>query len=158
MIEKLTHEDRKTIQEHQENLPVNMGKLSKAFGVTAYIAHLNDGVSGQIIKDDNEADKYAIFVSDSDSKNRQRFTAAHELSHFLLHKDKIGDGIVDSPLYRGKLSNRIEVEANKLAADILMPYDKINTEIDKGIKTISKLAEYFGVSTQAMKVRLGIPT
>jgi predicted transcriptional regulator len=158
MIEKLTKGQKETIQKHQDNLPVNMGKLSKAFGVTAYIAHLNNGVSGQIIKDDNEADKYAIFVSDSDSKNRQRFTAAHELSHFLLHKDKIGDGIVDSPLYRSSLSNQIEVEANKLAADILMPYEKINTEIDKGIKTISKLAEYFGVSTQAMKVRLGIPT
>lgn len=158
MIKNLLDGHQKTIQEHQKNLPVNMGKLSKAFGVTAYIAHLNDGVSGQIIKDGDEADKYAIFVSDSDSKNRQRFTAAHELSHFLLHKDKIGDGIVDSPLYRSSLSNQIEVEANKLAADILMPYDKINTEIDKGIETISKLAEYFGVSTQAMKVRLGIPT
>lgn len=158
MIEKLTKGQKETIQKHQDNFPVNMGELSKAFGVTAYIAHLNNGVSGQIIKDGNEADKYAIFVSDSDSKNRQRFTAAHELSHFLLHKNKIGDGIVDSPLYRSSLSNQIEVEANKLTADILMPYEKINTEIDKGIKTISKLAEYFGVSTQAMKVRLGIPT
>ncbi|SFV87690.1 Zn peptidase [hydrothermal vent metagenome] len=123
----------------------------------AYIEDLGDEISGQIIKVQDSNDKFAISVSQSDNKQEQRFTAAHELSHFLLHKDKIGDGIVDSPLYRSTMSNKIEVEANKLAADILMPYVKIDLAIEEGAKTLEDLARYFDVSVQAIKVRLGIP-
>jgi len=157
MIKKLSEEQQRTISNFQKTLPVDIGALSKKFGITAYIGDLGSNVSGQIIKDDDEKGGFAIFVSNADNMQRQRFTAAHELSHFLLHKEKIGDGIVDSPLYRSTLSNQIEVEANKLAADILMPYDKINNKIDNGVNTISNLADCFNVSVQAMKVRLGIP-
>ncbi|MBA5249666.1 MAG: ImmA/IrrE family metallo-endopeptidase [Gammaproteobacteria bacterium] len=157
MIDKLTDEQRKIVLNFQETTPIDIGGLSRKFGVGAYIEDLGDEISGQIIKVQDSNDKFAISVSQSDNKQEQRFTAAHELSHFLLHKDKIGDGIVDSPLYRSTMSNKIEVEANKLAADILMPYVKIDLAIEEGAKTLEDLARYFDVSVQAIKVRLGIP-
>lgn len=157
MIKKLSKQQQDIILKHQESMPIDIGNLSRDFGVDAYIANLGYDISGQIIKTPDTLDKFKIYVSKSDDRHEQRFTAAHELSHFLLHKDKIGDGIVDSPLYRSRLSNKIEVEANKLAADILMPYEKIDLAIDKGVKTLEELARYFDVSIQAIKVRLGIP-
>ncbi|SMM97647.1 Zn peptidase [uncultured Candidatus Thioglobus sp.] len=156
MINTLSQKEQDIISSFQENMPVNIGDLSRKFGVNAYIADLGDNISGQIIKDTNSGG-FKISVAKSDNRHEQRFTAAHELSHFLLHKKEIGDGIVDSPLYRSKLSNKIEVEANKLAADILMPYKKIDTVIEGGVRTLEELAKYFDVSVQAMKVRLGIP-
>ncbi len=157
MINKLTEEQREIILHFQETLPIDIGALSREFGVGAYIADLGRNISGQIIKVQDSNDQFEISVSQSDDKHEQRFTTAHELSHFLLHKDKIGDGIVDSPLYRSTMSNKIEVEANKLAADILMPYVKIDLAIEEGTKTLGALARYFDVSIQAIKVRLGIP-
>lgn len=60
----------------------------------------------------------AIYVNKGHHVNRRRFTTAHEIAHFILHQDFIGDGIADDGLYRSKLSNAMEAQANKLAADI----------------------------------------
>ena len=47
---------------------------------------------------------YAIFVNKGDRyKTRQRFTIAHKIAHFILHREAIGDGIVDDALYRSGL-------------------------------------------------------
>jgi Zn-dependent peptidase ImmA (M78 family) len=74
-----------------------------------------------------------------------------------LHKARIGDGITDDALYRSGLSNKEEAMANKLAADILMPWHLINLVMDQGITTIPELAKSFHVSESAMSIRLGIP-
>ncbi|HCM3005245.1 TPA: ImmA/IrrE family metallo-endopeptidase, partial [Klebsiella pneumoniae] len=94
---------------------------------------------------------------------RQRFTLAHEIAHFLLHRDRIGDGITDDILYRSKLSDFMEVQANRLAADILMPghlLEKKLLELTQTVELrdeqkIERLAEVAGVSTTAIKIRLG---
>ncbi len=97
-----------------------------------------------ILKEGNG--EYAIYSNGKDPKVRRRFTYAHELAHFLLHKEHIGDGLRENPLFRSILSNQQEIEANKLAADILMPLPILN-----------ELAEIFDVSRSAMLIRLGIP-
>ncbi len=48
-----------------------------------------------------------------------------------------------------------EIEANKFAAELLMPTDVINAAIRvRDIKDLEKLAKVFGVSKAAMKFRL----
>jgi len=44
-------------------------------------AHLNDGESGMIERDSDG--NVTIWVADNDSLERQRFTVAHELGHFI---------------------------------------------------------------------------
>jgi Zn-dependent peptidase ImmA (M78 family) len=136
---------------HSKGFPIRIGKLAQEYGINLHEGDFPKGVSGQIYK---ENENYRIDVNKNDSFKRRRFTAAHELAHFFLHEDQIGDGIVDNAMYRSVLSNSTEVEANKLAADILMPMSKIN---ELNGKSIGYLANYFEVSEQAMKVRLGIP-
>ena len=65
---------------------------------------------------------YVCFVNNTHSTERQRFTIAHEIAHFILHRDYIGDGITDNGLLRSNLSSEIEIAANRLAADIIMPW------------------------------------
>lgn len=79
------------------------------------------------------------------------------MAHFILHRDKIGSGITDDGLYRSRLSNTIEVEANKLAADILMPWHLLNQRISPEVRSVEEMAEIFNVSKSSMSIRLGVP-
>ena len=152
----LSEDHQKIIDEfHQADEPPYMiGALSKKFQVKEIITkEMPFNISGSISKDENG--RYVINLNKGESYNRRRFTAAHELAHLLLHKESIGDGIKDSALYRSKLSSWQEVQANKLAADILMPYKKIQELLDRGTK-LNQLPAIFRVSNTAICIRLGI--
>ncbi|WNJ34945.1 ImmA/IrrE family metallo-endopeptidase [Enterobacter hormaechei] len=148
------------IKNHQKELPIAIGAIAKDFGINVKVSTLAAGISGEI-KDENGA--IVIRVNRHDTKERQRFTLAHEIAHFLLHRDRIGDGITDDILYRSKLSDFMEVQANRLAADILMPGHLLERKILELTQTaelrdeqkIERLAEVAGVSTTAIKIRLG---
>jgi Zn-dependent peptidase ImmA (M78 family) len=84
---------------------------------------------------------------------------AHELAHFLLHSEHINKGISDDVLYRSSLSDRREAQANRLAADILMPDNLVLGSVEvakeKGVgDLVLFLAEQFSVSEGAMRIKL----
>lgn len=114
----LTKEQISLIRKHQLQFPIAVGAIAKALEITVKRSTLAAGISGKIKEEDENV---VIRVNRHDIKERQRFTLAHEIAHFLLHRDRIGDGITDDILYRSKLSDFMEVQANCLAADILMP-------------------------------------
>jgi Zn-dependent peptidase ImmA (M78 family) len=104
-----------------------------------------------------------IKVNRNESRERQRFTIGHEIAHFLLHKsiiDSSPNGITDTVLYRSGASQQIEFEANRLAADIVMPIELIAGELNEGFSgvvseaTIEALANRFEVSKAAMEIRM----
>jgi Zn-dependent peptidase ImmA (M78 family) len=66
-------------------------------------------------------------------------------------------GILENALFRGGLSNKKEVEANKLAADILMPMHLIKSLMAEGNVTVAALAEKLEVSESAVAIRLEVP-
>lgn len=141
------------IQEIRKTIPVDLNKIAEKFNIDLYTAKMDNKISGLIRKFNG---KYEIIVNNSHPLTRQRFTIAHELAHFVLHEDKIGDGIIDDVLYRSGLPEKIEIEANQMAADILMPYVKILEKIkqNNNIQDVDGLAEYFQVSKVAMAIRL----
>jgi len=59
-------------------------------------------------------------------------------------------------MYRG-LGGHEEAQANKLAADILMPLPLIQKLMNQGITDVDQLASTLQVSGVAMRIRLGIP-
>src|SRR3546814_15171584 len=75
---------------------------------------------------------FAIYVNGSHPRVRRRFSIAHEIAHFALHRNLIGDGVTDDAMYSSNLSSAVEVQANRLAADILMPWHLIREAKDKG--------------------------
>lgn len=148
------------IKRHQRAAPIDIISIAHDLKINVYKAMGGAHLAGKIVKDAKRggASGYAIFVNAADPYRRQRFTIAHEIAHFLLHREAIGDGIVEDALYRSGLSNKQEIQANKLAAEILMPLHLINRAMDSHIKTIGELAQLFQVSDSAMSVRLGIPS
>lgn len=154
----LPEHQRSIIESFQQELPVKLGAIAKKFGLIVKAATLPPNISGQIKETDNQI---VIKVNRHDVKARQRFTLAHEISHYLLHRELLKSGIEDDVLYRSKQSDKVEAEANRLAADILMPLDvalqlmEKNAEELKGELLYEEIANAMGVSITALKIRLG---
>lgn len=150
-LEKVQH----IIDAHQESAPVPVVSLAKALGLSVYtLDTFPDDLSGMIKKEEDES--YGIYVNSKHHPNRRRFTIAHEVGHFILHKKYIGDGIVDDALYRSGLGSIMETEANTFAAELLMPFHLLSRESSPD-KSIKDMAAIFEVSEAAMGIRLGEP-
>lgn len=96
-----------------------------------------------------------IWINKRDSHRRQRFTIAHELGHYLLHKDA-----EEEILYRRTwliTKDPKEKEANYFAASLLVPEVKLKEIITKSpelAKLPAQLSSFFGVSLEMMLFRL----
>ena len=158
----LLREQDAIIRKFTKRPPVKVVALAHALGINVYTSKsLEEDVSGLIKRDAKKGGEsgYAIFVNANQAPVRQRFTIAHEIAHYVLHKSFIGDGIVEDALLRADgFSNALERQANALAADILMPRSLIAEAQEEGISSIQALAKHFNVSRDAMSVRvLGRP-
>jgi hypothetical protein len=146
------------ILRHQTTAPVDVSAIAHDLGINVWEMHdLPDGISGKIFKDplNGGFENYSIGVNATENFRRKRFTVAHEIAHFILHRDKIGDELTDDAMYRSGLSTREEVQANSLAADIIMPVHLIQQlRKNKGNEDVSALADALQVSEPAMRVRL----
>ena len=141
--------------------PVKLAGLAGALGLEVFKSPLKPDVSGLIEPSDSAPSGFRIRINRHEMAERQRFTLAHEIAHYLLHRDKIGGGVVDNIMYRSNLSSTLEVEANNFAADLIMPRALINKRLAElhNLDTddkITALAERFRVSQAAMRIRLGV--
>jgi Zn-dependent peptidase ImmA (M78 family) len=142
--------------------PVNVEALIESFGVDLQRkAPLHPDIAGEIQRlSDN---RYRISANEADHYYRRRFTMAHELGHYLLHRDLIGTGVDDNRAYRstdvGTFHNRNitsehESEANRFAANLLMPGSLVRRYHAELGGDIAKLSRQFQVSFEAMAYRL----
>ncbi|MBI2312977.1 MAG: ImmA/IrrE family metallo-endopeptidase [Betaproteobacteria bacterium] len=122
-----------------------------------------DEISGMLFRD---GDHIVIGINSSHAKTRQRFSIAHEIGHLVMHKGAI---FVDKAvrLNRDAKSSLAidprEIDANRFAAELLMPEKLVSAEAKKRLVKKSKLSELllidelaaaFQVSSQAMEFRL----
>ena len=144
----------------EQDLPIEVTPLANRLGVRVYRAPWPNEISGKIQRDARRGGDsgFAIFVNADHPAVRRRFTIAHEIAHYVLHERKIGDGIFDDALYRSGLPHQEEVQANALAADILMPRNRVREMQRLYGDDIGQLARIFWVSEQAMSICLGVPT
>lgn len=162
-------EQWETLTHAQSNAPVDVFSLPHKLGIDVKSAFLANSISGMLEK---TASSFLITINALDPLTRQRFTLAHELGHYMLHRHLVGDELDDDKAYRstnlGKYHNTLigpaeETEANKFAANLLMPRHLINSELKKRTRPelkisddiIHEMAKLFEVSEQAMSIRLG---
>jgi hypothetical protein len=157
----LSPDEVELLEKFTGSYPVKVGELANELGLRVVTAPLPPRISGLIQPNAEAASGYEIKLNKYEVPERQRFTLAHEISHYLLHRDDIGKGVVDNVLYRSQLTSRKETEANRLAAMIVMPANLVRREAHQrggaGVPgVVEELAELFKVSAPAMKVRLGL--
>lgn len=157
-LNKVNEEHRQIIQLHTSKKPVPLGAIAKDLGISVKISALERGRSGLIEYNDGA---YTIKINRYETRERQRYTLAHEIAHFLLHSDIIeaSGEIVDNVLYRSGQPELVEYEANRLAADLIMPNDYVFSDLTAvGVpvteEVIERLAHEWQVSKAAMEIRL----
>ena len=143
------------VAEHQQSAPVDLVAIAHDLGIKISREALGDAVSGMLVRDRQLGGPsgFRIVLNSYHSPSRQQFTLAHELAHFILHRDLIENNLTDNRLYRSGLPEPEEFQANRLAAEILMPAGLIREYHAEGIPT-RRLAELFNVSQAAMRIRL----
>lgn len=140
------------------SLPIKLKVILKHYNIALREDVLEDSLSGFLYKN---RDQHIITVNSMHSDVRQRFTIAHELGHYFLEHH--GNLFIDKGhLYRDARSSsgtiEMEKEANKFAAELLMPQELLYELIDnhglEDISDIEDIAEKLKVSTQALTYRL----
>jgi len=147
--------------------PVDVDLIAKCCQVKIEKTDLGDDVTGLLVAHGNLA---TIAYNPNQNEQRRRFTIAHELGHFVLHRNAESDTVfVDKDFivkYRSnktysELELRQEQEANAFAAALLMPKEFILDQITSPkLRNLSeqdvipKLATIFNVSIPAMTFRL----
>lgn len=148
-----------------KSAPVPVERIIKSRNIVIQYAPLNEDISGMAYVKDGVG---IIGINALHHPNRQRFSAAHELAHHLLHRSEIEKAVhVDSGirvLYRDELSargvDRLEIQANAFASELLMPRDLLQAALGgQGIDiedddAVEALARRFKVSASAMRYRL----
>lgn len=159
MAEKLHHKSLAEIARDED-----------IFFVESDLSTISGWISGLIMYR-NDKKEFWIFIEEKEHPNRKRFTFAHELGHYFLHKDELqkNDGyFIDTDstfsLFRSYASEQIEkvdikkkimeAEANCFAAELLMPKELVEKAYPELNYNIKELASFFRVSEQAMTFRL----
>lgn len=137
--------------------PVPVEKLAQNLGIEVRFEDAEDDLSGALIREPEG--RVVIGVNSAHHPNRQRFTIAHEIGHFILHK---GISLHVDEDFRINLRdgsvNEEEIEANAFAAELLMPSEFITKDAQRlGLidqEALEKLARRYQVSARAMEIRL----
>ncbi len=152
-----------SIRRAQRSAPVNVEGLASELGVRVNHSFLEAGISGELVR--VSGDHFEINVNGLDPVTRRRFTIAHELGHYIYHRDLVGDGLDDDRAYRSTSTGRYfntrigpkqETEANQFAASLLMPKHLVDELKSAGLQR-ADMAKRLEVSEHAMAIRLGEP-
>jgi Zn-dependent peptidase ImmA (M78 family) len=148
--------------------PVNVEEVAKHLGLRVISMELEDDVSGVLI---TKPQMSCIVIRKNDVVQRQRFSIAHEIGHFVLrHQFESGEHVhVDRGFRVSRRDKRSssgtdakEIEANQFAAALLMPSWIVMNNIkaigsnDLNDEHVTNLAQKFKVSEQAMTIRLSV--
>jgi Zn-dependent peptidase ImmA (M78 family) len=142
------------------SIPVDVLALAGKLGIRVFEEALPEDISGIL----DLRNMPIIMVNQDHVLNRQRFSIAHEIGHFLLHRPT-GIHVDKKTYYRNSKSaerlDEIEIEANRFAAELLMPTNLVIREIerysdliDSNDDVISVLADSFKVSATAVGFRI----
>lgn len=161
-------EAKKIINRFGITMPfVPVEKIAKELGAQVIEQESDDDHSGMIYLSNSGV---IIGVNKNHSENRKRFTIAHEIGHMVMHAHLLageihidkGFGVRFNRDKRSSLGeDLLEIQANKFAAELLMPSIMIKKDIkdlyidisadDEHIKS---LARKYKVSSQAMSFKI----
>jgi Zn-dependent peptidase ImmA (M78 family) len=148
---------------------VGVERIVASYGIELTLDKVDDDLSGFLVRDEQNLRKSVIGANKSHHRHRQRFTIAHELGHYLLHKGEtvhLDEGrrafainLRDAESATGE--DNEEKEANLFAAELLMPAKFLKKDLEgesldilEGSVALDRLATKYRVSTQALTFRL----
>lgn len=147
------------------NAPVPVEKIIKRLDIRIQFSPLDQELSGMALVKDGVA---VIGINALHHPNRQRFTMAHELGHHIMHRTHIenavhvdkGFAILRRDTLAAQGTDKMEIEANAFASELLIPRDLLEPIIGTGdidlddVDRLQSIAKKFKVSLSALQYRL----
>lgn len=134
-------------------VPVDPAQIAHILGLQVVRASLSDDVAGALVKKPGQDPR--IVVNAGDSSNRQRFTCAHELGHYIKRSEQADE--YEYYDFRDSFSTTglgpDERWANAFAASLLMPAKHVKRFRAENLSDID-MALRLGVSREALRYRL----
>lgn len=135
-------------------------EIARHAGIEVYTSQLGTDTWGMLVGGDNNV---TMYLDKDQPLNRMRFSAAHELGHYMTHTtsdERLADYVKAIPVgkgYKDKRSdagrgNLFEVIANEFAGSLLMPESELRRMTKAGESNIS-IANTFRVSVDAVAYR-----
>jgi Zn-dependent peptidase ImmA (M78 family) len=132
-------------------IPLNVQAVAEYLGLEVVEEPMDDDLSGYL---EARGGTWVVGVNAFHHINRKRFTIAHEIAHFMLHSEHQAS-FQDRTFSRREADpNPMEREADRFAAELIMPAPEVRRLIASGTTSLSGLAEIFRVSALAMKYRV----
>lgn len=134
------------------SLPIDPYLIAERLGIQVLLERLDPDTAGFIIRE--HGGPTSVYLNAFDAAVRQRFTLAHELGHFVQHRDDPDIGFVDR---RNEVASSgtdsSEIWANQFAAELLMPASVISKWWAEG-KSADHIRSRLGVSSAALTYRM----
>ena len=137
-----------------KTIPINVDEVARKLGFIITEADLPETTDSVVYISKQGK---VIGINKDRSRQRKRFSIAHEIGHFIGGHD---DYSHEKEFSVAELSNQIdpqsryEMEANEFAAELLMPKHFLEKEFKAWGLDVRKLAHCFEVSEQAMWIQL----
>ncbi|HAU5635961.1 ImmA/IrrE family metallo-endopeptidase [Citrobacter amalonaticus] len=132
-------------------IPFDIDDFISKIGVELKRVIMDDELSGMLQK--NAEGRWVITVNSLHHPKRQRFTLAHELGHYFLHRNR-AISFEDKALYRSTHMDSMEYEANNFAGALLMPKKQLVDFMNRKGTDAGLISDYFNVSVLAAKIRV----
>lgn len=134
-----------------DSIPVDPARVAQKMGIEVLDAYLDADVAGAIEKRPGQSVK--IFLNAEDHPNRQRFTCAHEIGHYVQRDDEEFEFVDYRDMTASLGVEEDERYANAFAAALLMPEKEVRRLHSLGMSP-KEMAGTFGVSEAALVNRL----
>lgn len=152
---------KKKSEDFYDGYKLEIVNFSNYLGCDVYMAEAGDGLISKI---ENENGKWGIYINEIHHPNRRRFAVANGIGHYISWRHK-------SYSYHELEKNRsieneegvffrknrdffdADTEANRIAAELLMPKEFVEKTIKKNF-SIEEMAARFFVSPISMTIRL----
>lgn len=153
---------RELLTDMGAGVPVDVESVAAYLGLSVVAQDLEGTVSAMLVVKDGHG---IIGVNANHHPHRRRFSLAHEIGHYLLHREQARVFVDAAPVFfRDDTSSagtkRQEVEANAFAAELLIPAAALRERVEHQTvdlyddAAVHRLARAFGVSAQALTIKL----
>lgn len=138
-------------ERYKLSIPIRPERLAGQMGITVVGLRLSERLSGLLTRDTYDPSRYLIVVNIRHMPTRRRFTIAHEIGHYCLHRSI-------KPTFCDRLDgvhrlNRLEREADQFAAELLMPEIIVMTMAAMDY-TFEDMLQVLSVSRPALERRI----
>lgn len=158
ITDKMNDDQKKIYGKYKNTFPFKIVEFINELGIKVIASDMSNNISGSITK---MGETFTIYINNSHASTRLRFTLAHELGHYFNDREYLESNNQIQDLSKQANPNidcsmqKMDVEANKFAANLLMPEEKFK-EIWNLKNTPEKVANFFGVTIEAVKIRASV--